>query len=167
MFHVHDTHSSHTLQYYPMFVPSPVFMSTIAAHFNRVCRFALTLLCMCLCPYLATPLLCNLQHSSACEQLRFCITTLLQSCTARAPGVSSGPHTSQPTFRRFRSVAALAGSLPLPSQRHLVAAGIEYFATQSFSFWQAKTAQSGGSDSDTIEEGDFIAVGSSCTWMQR
>jgi hypothetical protein len=45
-------------------------------------------------------------------------------------------------------------------------AATQYFAPQSLSFLQAKTAQ----DSDPLDasdEGEFIAAGSSCMWMQR
>ena len=38
VFHVREAEAADIMQYYPMFVPSAVFMSTIVAHFNRVCR---------------------------------------------------------------------------------------------------------------------------------
>jgi len=99
VFHVREAQSADIMQYYPMFLPSPVFMSTIVAHFNRICRHR----------HIPPPF--PLRFASYARLL--CrVTPSAQNRTARAPLFFCSSDSSPPAVRRRSGVAALAGAPP-------------------------------------------------------
>jgi hypothetical protein len=168
VFEVREAESADIMQYYPMFTPSPVFMSTIVAHFKRVCRHR-------------TPT-CNLRYhrnavQSGCSVApNRCLSGPCSSYTLRLPQFSHFAACLQetPSFCsacRHDSRAQPRDRHSSPSRTRLHARDIVLNLAMHMFFcvsmsWQTKgsfKAEAEASDDDS----DFIAAGSSCMWMQR
>ena len=105
MFEVREAESADIMQYYPMFTPSPVFMSTIVAHFKRVCRHRTP-------TFHAPPATCASTEMPFKADTVLPLTAVAQDRAARTPCDCRSSHTSPPAFRRRGRFAALAGMTP-------------------------------------------------------
>ena len=170
------------MQYYPMFLPSPLFMSTIVAHFNRVCRH-FTPLCIILPPLpcclyfahkyspfepqfgfvmpLAEPYSSCTQHLQPFSPYATCPPEMPSFCSAcrRVPPAHPRDWLCHATGILCRVDADGLSALHLS-----MCFGTE-FACISIT-WQAndsRMCEAEASDDDN----DFIAAGSSCMWMPR